>query len=25
MIYLDPAADVTDEVLTAFNASRKKP
>jgi len=25
MIYLDPTADVTDEVLNAFNASRKKP
>ena len=24
MIYLDPAADVTEEVLKAFNASRKK-
>ena len=25
MIYLDPAADVTDAVLSAFNANRKKP
>lgn len=25
MIYLDPTADVTEEVLKAFNASRKKP
>jgi outer membrane protein len=25
MIYLDPSADLTDEVLKAFNASRKKP
>jgi outer membrane protein len=25
MVYLDPAADVTEEVLKAFNASRKKP
>jgi len=25
MIYLDPTADVTDEVLSAFNAARKKP
>jgi len=25
MIYLDPAADVTDEVLKAFNAAKKKP
>ena len=25
MVYLDPSADLTDEVLKAFNASRKKP
>jgi outer membrane protein len=25
MIYLDPSADVTEEVLKAFNAARKKP
>ena len=25
MVYLDPAADVTEEVLKTFNASRKKP
>jgi outer membrane protein len=25
MIYLDPSADLTEEVLKAFNASRKKP
>jgi outer membrane protein len=24
MVYLDPSADLTDEVLKAFNASRKK-